>query len=38
MVDPALVFDGRNALEADAVTAAGLKYMGVGRPGVHRES
>jgi len=37
MADPAIVFDGRNALDSAAVTAAGLRYMGVGRPGVHRE-
>ena len=37
MADPAIVFDGRNALDSSAVTAAGLRYMGVGRPGVHRE-
>ena len=37
MADPAIIFDGRNALDAAAVTAAGLQYMGVGRPGTHRE-
>ena len=38
MHDPAIVFDGRNALDAAAVTAAGLTYMGVGRHGAHRSS
>jgi UDPglucose 6-dehydrogenase len=38
MADPAVVFDGRNALDADAVARAGLAYMGVGRPGSHRPS
>ena len=37
MVDPAIVFDGRNCLDADAVRAAGLTYMAVGRPGAHRD-
>jgi UDPglucose 6-dehydrogenase len=37
MAEPAVVFDGRNALDAQAITRAGLKYMGVGRPGSHRE-
>lgn len=36
MRDPAIVFDGRNALDADAVRAAGLTYMAVGREGAHR--
>jgi UDPglucose 6-dehydrogenase len=36
MTDPAVVFDGRNALRAADVTAAGLSYMGVGRAGSHR--
>lgn len=31
MEDGALVFDGRNALDARAVRAAGLRYAGVGR-------
>ncbi|HWT94744.1 MAG TPA: UDP-glucose/GDP-mannose dehydrogenase family protein [Solirubrobacteraceae bacterium] len=31
-----LIIDGRNALDADAIRAAGLKYEGVGR-GTHRE-
>lgn len=38
MTDPAIVFDGRNALDAAVVTAAGLQYMAVGRPGSHRDS
>lgn len=38
MVDPAIIFDGRNCLDADAVRAAGLSYMAVGRPGAHRGS
>jgi UDPglucose 6-dehydrogenase len=33
MLPAALVFDGRNCLDADAVRAAGLDYRGVGRPG-----
>lgn len=36
MAAPAVVFDGRNCLDASAVEAAGLAYMGVGRPGAHR--
>ena len=36
MCDPAIVFDGRNALDRDAVQAAGLVYMAVGREGAHR--
>ncbi|MDY0339624.1 MAG: UDP-glucose/GDP-mannose dehydrogenase family protein [Coriobacteriia bacterium] len=36
MEEPAIVFDGRNCLDADAVRAAGLTYMAVGRPGAHR--
>lgn len=36
MVDPAIIFDGRNCLDADAVRGAGLTYMAVGRPGAHR--
>jgi UDPglucose 6-dehydrogenase len=36
MVEPAIVFDGRNALDAQAVGAAGLTYMAVGRRGAHR--
>ncbi len=36
MADPAIVFDGRNALDAGAVDAAGCVYMAVGRPGAHR--
>ena len=37
MVEPAIVYDGRNALPASAVEAAGLTYMAVGRPGAHRD-
>ena len=36
MEEPAIVFDGRNCLDADAVRAAGMTYMAVGRPGAHR--
>ncbi len=36
LADPAIVFDGRNALDPAAVEAAGITYMGVGRPGAHR--
>jgi len=36
MAEPAIVFDGRNALDASAVEAAGCTYMAVGRPGAHR--
>ena len=36
MVGPKIIFDGRNALDADAVRAAGLGYMAVGREGLHR--
>jgi UDPglucose 6-dehydrogenase len=36
MSEPRIVFDGRNALDADAVRAAGLAYMAVGRDGHHR--
>jgi UDPglucose 6-dehydrogenase len=36
MVGPKIIFDGRNALPADAVRAAGLAYMAVGRDGLHR--
>ncbi|MBE0476161.1 MAG: UDP-glucose/GDP-mannose dehydrogenase family protein [Coriobacteriia bacterium] len=36
MRDPAIVFDGRDALRAEDVTAAGLTYMAVGREGAHR--
>lgn len=32
----AIVFDGRNALDRDAVEAAGFEYMAVGRAGAHR--
>ena len=37
MSEPKVIYDGRNALDADAVRAAGLKYMAVGRNGVHRD-
>jgi UDP-N-acetyl-D-mannosaminuronate dehydrogenase len=30
-----LVLDGRNALDAEQVRAAGLEYLGVGRRGRH---
>jgi len=36
MASPAIIFDGRNCLDADAVRAAGLTYMAVGRDGGHR--
>lgn len=36
MSDPAIVFDGRNALDARRIEDAGLTYMAVGRPGAHR--
>jgi UDPglucose 6-dehydrogenase len=36
MSDGGIVFDGRNALDARAIEAAGLTYMAVGRPGAHR--
>ncbi|GAB4280953.1 MAG: UDP-glucose/GDP-mannose dehydrogenase family protein [Coriobacteriia bacterium] len=36
MSSPRLIFDGRNALDREAVTRAGLTYMAVGRPGAHR--
>ncbi len=29
-----LIFDGRNCLDADEVSAAGLQYAGVGRPSI----
>lgn len=38
MADPAIVFDGRNCLDADAVRAVGLTYMAVGRDGAHRNA
>lgn len=38
MRDPAIVFDGRNCLDAKRVADAGLTYMAVGRPGAHREA
>ncbi|MCL2504134.1 MAG: UDP-glucose/GDP-mannose dehydrogenase family protein [Coriobacteriia bacterium] len=37
MADPAIIFDGRNALDANGIRNAGITYMGVGRPGAHRE-
>lgn len=37
MRDPAIVFDGRNCLDRQAVERAGLVYMAVGRPGAHRQ-
>ncbi len=37
MEEDAIVFDGRNCLDDAALTAAGLTYMAVGRPGAHRE-
>jgi UDPglucose 6-dehydrogenase len=36
MAAPKAVFDGRNALDADALRAAGIAYMAVGRDGHHR--
>jgi UDPglucose 6-dehydrogenase len=36
MADPAIIFDGRNCLDRNAVENAGLTYMAVGRPGAHR--
>ncbi|MDO9556505.1 MAG: UDP-glucose/GDP-mannose dehydrogenase family protein [Coriobacteriia bacterium] len=38
MTDPAIVFDGRNCLDANAVRASGMSYMAVGRDGAHREA
>ncbi|MDR3687555.1 MAG: UDP-glucose/GDP-mannose dehydrogenase family protein [Coriobacteriia bacterium] len=38
MAEPRIIFDGRNALDSDAIEAAGLEYMGVGRAGSHRAS
>lgn len=37
MVDPAIVFDGRNCLDRTSVEKAGLVYMAIGRPGSHRD-
>ena len=37
MDEPRIVFDGRNALDADAVRSAGLSYAAIGREGDHRE-
>ncbi len=36
MSEPAIIFDGRNALDPAVITAAGLTYMAVGRDGAHR--
>jgi len=36
MVDPGIVFDGRDCLVPAMIEAAGLTYMAVGRPGAHR--
>jgi UDPglucose 6-dehydrogenase len=36
MVEPRIVFDGRNALDASAVRDAGLSYAAIGRDGDHR--
>ncbi len=36
MTGPAIIFDGRNCLDAGAVRSAGLTYMAVGRDGDHR--
>ncbi|MDO8914768.1 MAG: UDP-glucose/GDP-mannose dehydrogenase family protein [Coriobacteriia bacterium] len=36
MAAPKIVFDGRNALDANALEAAGVRYMAVGRDGCHR--
>lgn len=36
MADPAIIFDGRNCLDAAVLKDAGLTYMAVGRPGAHR--
>ena len=36
MRDPAIVFDGRNALDAEVIRSAGLTYMAVGRDGAQR--
>ncbi|HEY5541577.1 MAG TPA: UDP-glucose/GDP-mannose dehydrogenase family protein [Coriobacteriia bacterium] len=38
MAEPGIIFDGRNALDAAAIEAAGLAYMAVGRAGTHRAS
>ncbi len=37
MAPGAIVFDGRNCIDPEAVRAAGLTYMAVGRPGAQRE-
>ncbi|TLM94725.1 MAG: UDP-glucose/GDP-mannose dehydrogenase family protein, partial [Actinobacteria bacterium] len=36
MAEPAIVFDGRNALDRARIEAAGCAYMAVGRSGAHR--
>ncbi len=36
MAEPAVIFDGRNALDREAIEAAGCTYMAVGRDGSHR--
>lgn len=36
MTDEPIVFDGRNALDREALVSAGFRYMAVGRPGEHR--
>lgn len=38
LADDAVVFDGRNCLDASAVRAAGLAYAAIGRAGDHRRS
>jgi UDPglucose 6-dehydrogenase len=38
MAEPKIIFDGRNALDAASIEAAGLSYMAVGRMGSHRAS
>jgi hypothetical protein len=36
MEEPRIVFDGRNALDPDALRSAGLSYAAIGREGDHR--
>jgi len=36
MVEPRLLFDGRNAVDRNVVSQAGLTYAAIGRPGDHR--
>jgi UDPglucose 6-dehydrogenase len=38
MTEPAIIYDGRNALVPDEVQRAGLTYMAVGRDGAHRQT